>query len=132
MNNVRYIRRFAPVLAVLVAASLSAFAKDSRTLNLDYPVSLGGTELAAGRYKVMLESHSPEATLTFMKGKQEVAQAQGKWVARNTRYGANEVLYNTNSDGSHSVMEIRFAGMSEALVFGDSGSAGEASGGTAN
>jgi hypothetical protein len=36
---------------------------------------------------------------------------------RDTKYGRNAVVYNSASDGTMSLVEIRFAGSSQVLVF---------------
>lgn len=123
MSNHMYFRRLTPVLVVLAMATVTAFAKNSRTFKLNSPASLGGTQLSPGNYKVEWESHSPEATVTLRQGKSVVATVKGRWVERGAKYPADSVLYQTNADGSRSIMEIRFAGMSQALVFGEPASA---------
>ena len=112
-------RRFVPVLVVLALASVPAFAKDARNLNLAYPVVVGGSQIAPGDYKVAWEQHSPEATVSFMKGKKVLATAQAKWVERNVKYQRNSVVYDTAGDGSRRIVEIRFAGMSQVMVLGE-------------
>ena len=113
----------APVLGILVMTSSLAFArrsKDTRRLTLTGAATLNGAQVPAGEYNVSWVSHSPEATVTFQTGHDVVATAEGKWVDRHTPYQQNAVVVETNPDGSRSIVEIRFAGMSEALVFGGS------------
>jgi hypothetical protein len=81
-------------------------------------VSLNGAQLAAGEYQINWVSHSPEATVTFVKSKSVAATAEAKWVERNVKYRSNSVLFETQADGSRILTEIRLAGMSRALVFG--------------
>jgi len=107
------------VLVILLVASTSAFAKHSGKVTLAFAASLNGSSLTPGEYKVTWEQHSPEATVTLAKGKNVVATTAGKWVDREVRYPANAVLYNVNPDGSRTVMELRFAGLKGALVFGE-------------
>lgn len=110
-------RRFIPVLIALALASSSALAKNARSLSLAYPVVVGGSQIAAGDYKVAWEQHSPEATVSFMRGKKVVATAQARWVERNLKYPRNSVIYSAGADGSRGIVEIRFAGMSQVMVF---------------
>jgi hypothetical protein len=123
-ETMRIIRSFALVLAVFLIASLPAAAKNSRTIKVLYSASLTGTPVAAGEYAVSWVSHSPEATVTLAKGNKSVATAEGKWVERASKYEKNGVVYSTHSDGTRSIDEIRFAGMSQVIVFGESGSSG--------
>ena len=113
-----FVGRIAVTVAILLMATLSAVARNARTLKVAYSASLSGKELAAGEYNVAWETHSPSATVTFTQKKQVVATVEGKWVDRDTKYPANAVVYSTNPDGSRTILEIRFAGLKGALVFG--------------
>jgi hypothetical protein len=111
-------KRLTSVLVILVLVAASAFAKNERRLTITNDASIGGKTLRAGNYKVDWVSHSPEATVTFYNGKEVVATVEGKWVNRDSEYKQNAVLYENHPDGSRSIIEIRFAGMKQALVLG--------------
>jgi len=118
--NLRHVTRLAPVMAVVVLAAVSAFAKDQRNIKLEHSVSVNGTAMSAGSYKVTWSAESGDPTVNFIKGRDTVASAQAKWVDRGTKYDNDSVLYSNDSDGSRKIMEIRFAGKSQVLVFADS------------
>lgn len=107
-------------LAILVAITGSAFAKDSGRLTLRKDVMVNGVKLAAGQYKVSWQTHSPEATVTFKHEKGAVASTEGKLEERQTRYDDDSVVYANNPDGSRKIIEIRFAGSNKVLTFGES------------
>ena len=112
----------AAICAMVLATSSSALAKrvaHSAVVSFPYAASLNGTSLPAGQYKVTWQQHSPEATVSLTQGKNTLATTQAKWVDRDVRYPTNAVLYNTSGDGSRRILEIRFAGVKGALVFGD-------------
>ena len=111
-------KRVTLVLVVLVLSAASAFAKNERQLAITSDASVSGKMLRAGKYKVGWVSHSPEATVTFYSGKEAVATVEGKWVDRGWEYKQNAVVYANQPDGSKSIVEFRFAGMSRALVLG--------------
>jgi hypothetical protein len=46
-----------------------------------------------------------------------MATTMGKWVDRGAKYKADALVYSDNPDGSHTLLEIRFAGQRQALVF---------------
>jgi uncharacterized protein YfaP (DUF2135 family) len=115
----RSVGRLTVTLAILLMAALSAVAQNARTLKVPYSASLKGKQLAAGEYKVTWQTHSPEATVNFMQKKAVVATVEGKWVDRDTKYEANAVVYSNNPDGSRTILEVRFAGLKGALVFGE-------------
>ena len=105
-------------LAILVGANGATYAQGSINLNISLPSSLNGTNIAPGEYRVRWDSHSPEITVTFNKGRKVIATADGKLVDRDTKYDHDGVVYRVNADGTHSIQEIRLAGKKQAIVFG--------------
>ena len=114
-----FVARITLTLAIVLMAALSAVAQNARTLKLPYSASVNGKQLAAGEYKVTWQTHSPAATVNFTQKREVVATVEGKWVDRDTKYEANSVVYSMNPDGSRTIMEVRFAGLKGALVFGE-------------
>jgi len=106
--------------AIILIVTITGWAKNARTFTLRTPVTLEGTEINAGQYEVSWVSHSPTATVTFNQNNTTVATAQGKWVDRDVKYPADAFVYTNNADGSHTLVEIRFGGTKQALVFGKS------------
>ncbi|MGO8791078.1 MAG: hypothetical protein ACLQVL_27360 [Terriglobia bacterium] len=106
-------------LALIVAASATAQSKDSANVVLHYGAAVAGTHLASGSYDVRVQAHSPEATVSFLHGKNVVATAAGKLVDRGTTYTSNEVVYQMTADGSRVIQEIRLRGSREAIVFNE-------------
>ena len=108
------------VLVMFFMAIAPAFAKNSRNLSFASPATLNGTPIPAGDYQVTWQTHSPEATVTIANGKRLVIAANGRWEERNIAYESSAVVYDMKSDGSRAIVEIRFAGLRGALVFGES------------
>jgi hypothetical protein len=104
-------------VALLLAAGIPGLAANSRTVTLQHDAVLSGTSLAAGRYTVQWETHSPEATVEFVQHHKVVLSTEGRVEQRDKKYGRNAVVYNAASDGTMSLVEIRFAGSSTVLVF---------------
>ena len=104
-------------LAILLTASLWAAAASSHTLSFRTPVQLNGSEMKPGFYEVQWVSHSPEATVTFRRNGQVIATAAGKWVERESKSPADSVVYSNNTDGTHTLKELRFGGSKRVLVF---------------
>ena len=103
------------VLALLLC--LPAWASNSRGISFRSEVSLNGVALTPGRYEISWVSHSPEATVTFFKAGHMMVTGMAKWVERDVKYSQDAIVYTNNPDGSHTLIEIRFAGGKEALVF---------------
>lgn len=106
------------IVAVAFAAAIAAAkVKDSGNLELRFDVTVAGAHLAGGNYIVRWQSHSPEATVSFLQEGKVVATATGKVVDRGTKYQDDEVIFGAAADGARVIRELHFAGTSEALVF---------------
>jgi Protein of unknown function (DUF2911) len=105
------------LIVVTFALAFSASANNSKTLSFRTEVTLNGSKLPAGFYEVSWATHSPAATVTFIKTGQVMLKAMGKFVDRDVKYNTDAVVYTNNPDGTHTLLEIRFAGRKQALVF---------------
>lgn len=94
------------------------FERGSHILTLRPGLTLNGTRLDGGECLISWESYISDATVKFEHNNYLVATAGGKWVRRAIKYGNDAFVYRKNGDGSRTLLEIRFAGMSRALVFG--------------
>jgi uncharacterized protein YlzI (FlbEa/FlbD family) len=117
MTHTKPVASLMAVMALLVLCSTSAFAETSTKMTLLSTLSVNGTELKAGQYKVSWEEHSPDVTVTFSRGKKEVATAHGKIMDRGVKYRRNMVVYEGSSDGPRTLVEIQLGGTSHAIVF---------------
>jgi hypothetical protein len=97
-----------------------AFRRGSRSLTVLSGLTLNGAPVPAGDYTISWESYVTDAAVKVATGNKVVANADGKWVKRPVRYPHDAYMYRKNSDGSQTLLEIRFAGMDQALVFGKS------------
>src|SRR5262249_54293356 len=105
-------------LVLVLALSVTSFAATgSANIKLFSGAQINGKSLAAGEYKVQWDSHSPDADVTFLQGKKAMATAHAKMVDRDQAYTENAVVTRANSDGSETIVEIRFAGKRSVLVF---------------
>ena len=116
MRFARLTRVLVPVLVLALTASAFA-ASGSATVKLFGAVQVNGKSLAAGDYKVQWDSRSPEAEVTFLQGKKAMATAHAKLVERAQAARENAVVTRANSDGSETIIEIRFEGKKSVLVF---------------
>lgn len=103
------------MLALVLTASVPAFANDTRHVTLHHDMVLLGTSLQAGEYTISWASHS--ATATVSRKKDVLATVEGKLVERGKKPDRNAILFDTNADGTNTIREIRLAGSSQALVF---------------
>jgi len=104
-------------LGLLLAAGIPAAAKNSRTINLNHAIVLQGKPVPAGWYTVEWQTHSPEATVHLMQERKLVVSTEGRLEQRDKKNFCDSVVYDTQPDGSVTLLEIRFAGSNKVLVF---------------
>ncbi len=93
-----------------------SYERGRRDFRLPPALKVAAKQLPAGECVISWESYTPDAIVKFQddKGSRTVT-VEGKWVKQGVRYSENEVGYQTNRDGSHTLIEIHFAGMGQAL-----------------
>jgi hypothetical protein len=117
MNIRKYLGTSALSVALLLASGIPALAKNSRTVTFSHDFVLNGTTIPAGKCHVQWETHSPEATVEFVRNHQVILSTEGRVEERSQGYDRDAVVYNTASDGTMSLVEIRFADSNKVLVF---------------
>jgi hypothetical protein len=94
-----------------------SFERGTRGFMLPHALRLGGTNIPVGDYVISWESYVPDAIVKFQSNRGVAVTVEGKWVKRGVKYSENAVVYTNSIDGSHNLIEIRFSGMGQALVF---------------
>jgi hypothetical protein len=110
-------KSFVMGLALLLASS--AFAGVKANLQLSNPVSVNGTKLKAGDYKLAWEG-TGNVELSIMQGKTVVAKVPARVVDLSTASANSAAVTTTNGDGSKSLSGVRFEGKKIALELGES------------
>lgn len=107
---------------VLVAALLCAMAvtaalasKNSDTVTFPEDITVNGTMVKAGTYKLQFDDKSSE--LLVMNGKKVVAKAAAHLEKRDTKSHYTQVL-SSNKDNSNVLTGIVFSGSDQAVVVG--------------
>jgi uncharacterized cupin superfamily protein len=102
----------------IIAPALLAFAitasAATKTVTLFDKTSLNGSALAAGEYKVRYDE---AGSVTFLKGKEVVAKAQGKVVPAKKAIG-NTITMRTGGNGSK-IVSIQFENSTSEIVIED-------------
>jgi hypothetical protein len=105
---------FVRSMALLAAVSLAvpAFAKPfTKTINISQTAKLGKAELKAGEYRLQIEGNKA----TVQKGKDIVAESEGRWEDRSSKAQYNSVVLGETGK----VVEVRFAGQARVFVFSE-------------
>ena len=100
-------------LALLLASS--AVAANKPSLQLNHPVTVNGTTLKAGDYKVQWEGSGPNVEISILQGKNVVAKASARVVELETPAADDAAVTRTNDSGSSSLAAIRFQGKKLSL-----------------
>ena len=104
------VRSLALLAAVGIAAAL--FAKPvSKTINIPQAAKMGKADLKAGEYRLMIDG----TKATVQRGKQVIAESEGRWEDREVRSDYDAVLL----DESGQVKEVRFSGQKRVFVFSE-------------
>ncbi len=115
-------------LALLLASS--AFAANKTSLQLSHPVTVNGTTLQAGDYKVQWEGNGPNVEVSILQGKNVVVKTPAHVVELATPAAYDAAVTRTSESGASSLAAIRFQGNKVSL---DLTEASEAmSGGSSN
>lgn len=73
-------------------------------------------EALVGSFVVTWQPYSADVTVKFVKENGRVVTGQGKWERRVAKYSNDGIEYQTNDDGSRSLVQIWFRGMKQAVV----------------
>lgn len=97
------------ILASALAVAVPAFAKPMvKDLPITHTIHVGQTSVQSGDYRILIDGNH----LTIQKGKNVVAQAEGRWEERDSKPPYDEVV----SDGDGKMVELRFAGKKSVFV----------------
>jgi hypothetical protein len=111
-------------LALLLASS--AFAATQARLELDNPVTLNGTTLKPGDYKLQWDGSGPNVELSFVQGKKVVATASAHLVDLSSPAENDAAITMKSDSGPNSLTGVRLHGKKFAFDFSQGGDAMQA------
>jgi hypothetical protein len=107
------------VLGLVLVLASSAFASEKGKLQLQNPVTVNGTTLKAGEYRLEWTGNG-NVELSILKGKNVLAKVPAHVVDLSSP-SANDAAVTTKSDnGTKTLAGIRFEGKKYALELGES------------
>ena len=110
MKSNSFVRSMA--LLAAIALAVPAFAKPfAKTINIAQAAKLGKSDLRAGEYRLEIDGNKA----TVQKGKQVVAESEGRWEDRSAKAAYDSILVGENGQ----VKEVRFAGQTRVFVFSE-------------
>jgi parvulin-like peptidyl-prolyl isomerase len=118
MKFVTFSRSLALGFALLLASSAFAAAKGS--LQINHPVTVNGTTLKAGDYKVEWEGSGSNVELSIIQGKNVLAKASAHLVELDSPAGNDAVVTLKQDDGTSVLTGLHFRGKKFSLELGES------------
>ncbi len=94
-----------------------SYERGKRNFYMPSGLQVASTRLPGGFCEISWESYAPDAIVRFDNNRDSNATVQGKWLKQPVRFTQDAVGYQRNRDGSRTLVEIRFSGMTQALVF---------------
>ena len=109
-----------PGAGVGVAVGLERLCRNqSQLCNSSHPVTVNGTTLKPGDYKVQWEGNGPNVELSILQGKNVVAKVPAHVVELQTPSANDAAVTRHNDNGPNSLAGIRFQGKKFALELGE-------------
>jgi len=105
-------------LALLLASS--AFAATKADLTLQSPVTVNGTTLKPGDYKLQWDGAGPNVEVSIMQGKNVIAKVPAKLVDLSAPAVNTAAVIQKNADGTGTLDSARFQGKKYALELSES------------
>jgi hypothetical protein len=94
------------------------FERGSRDILLRSGLTLNGARMPEGECTVRWESYINDTVIKIVQDRLLVTTASGKWVKNDAKYKRDAFVVRRNPDGTRTLLEIQFGGLSKTLVFG--------------
>lgn len=107
------------VLGLALLLACSAFAATKANLQLNNPVTLNGTTLKPGDYKVQWEGSGPSVELSILQGKNVVAKVPARVIELQTPAANDAAVTLKSESGPNTLAGLRFEGKKIALELGE-------------
>jgi hypothetical protein len=116
------------ILGLALVLASSAFASTKGTMQLNNAVTVNGTRLKAGDYKLEWEGSGPNVELSILQGKNVVAKVPAHVVDLPSPATYTAAVTRKNGDGTNVLDGVRFEGKRMALDFGEGSDSMQAGG----
>jgi len=96
----------------------SAFAATKASLQLQSQVTVNGTKLKPGDYKLEWDGTGPSVEVSILQGKNVIAKTTARVVDLSAPSPNNAAVTTKNGDGTSTLAGVRFEGKKFALELG--------------
>lgn len=94
------------------------FERGNRDITLRSGLTLNGERIPGGDCTIHWETYITGTVVKVLQDHLLVTTANGRWEKNDSKYRRDAFVYRRNLDGSKTLLEIQFAGLSRSLVFG--------------
>jgi hypothetical protein len=108
------------VMGLALMLATSAFASDKGKLQIYNPVTVNGTTLKAGDYKLEWTGTAGNVELSIIQGKNVLAKVPARVVDLNAPSSNDAAVINNTDNGTKTLTGVRFEGKRFALELGES------------
>jgi len=108
------------VMGLALMLATSAFASDKGKLQIYNPVTVNGTTLKAGDYKLEWTGTAGNVELSIIQGKNVLAKVPAHVVDLKSPSANDAAVINNGDNGTKTLAGVRFEGKKFALELGDS------------
>jgi len=99
-------------LAAALVSTVPLLAKPfAKNINIAQSAKVGKADLQAGEYRLLIDGNKA----TVQKGRQTIAESEGRWEERSTKSASDSVLIGENGQ----LKEVRFSGQTRVFVFNE-------------
>jgi hypothetical protein len=107
------------ILALALILASSAFAATKANLHVNNTLTVNGTNLKPGDYKLQWDGTGPDVEVSILQGKNVVAKVPAKVVDLSAAPQSDATVTRHNNDGSSSLAGVRFEGKKFAIEVPD-------------
>lgn len=108
------------VVGLALLLTSGAFAATKAKMQLNNPITVNGTKLNPGEYRLEWDGAGPNVEVSIVQGNTVVAKVPAKVVDLKSAAEGPMVLTRDNADGTSVLTGARFGGKKFALEFGKS------------
>ena len=106
------------LLGLALVLATSAFAATKASLQLQSQVTVNGTKLKPGDYKLEWDGTGPSVEVSILQGKNVIAKTTARVVDLSAPSPNNAAVTTKNGDGTSTLAGVRFEGKKFALELG--------------
>ncbi len=94
------------------------YERGSRSFTFGSKLVVDQTPVPTGECEIKWESYVSNAVVKILQNSDLVTTLNGRWEKREAKFDKDAIVYERHLGGSRNLIEIHFAGMDRALVFG--------------